>query len=975
MADEPFVCRVVRAEDLLTLTFYCVNLRLDQSGQPPKLVRTTPGERAFIRVEFPPQHIAEQYFDIPGDAGRLPQIPQPPITTRIAGPTLLVFDVPTSVPAIPFTLEALLDWSSLVPSLVPTALTDPPHLSGQPPSPLSTYPGDDYTHIEVPYGLFLSPDATGRWRHSTAAVTRNGVTELWHTRLGTAPAHGTPAPADSDGEQWLPAVRAVYGTALSVSGPHPGDQIPNLGMDRALQYSLVHWTTDFGWTGSPRAAPPLHATHVTLTPLGARTDLHVRGDSASLVLPKDWRQVVALGHDQEVWTDVAGRLFPFGHRAKRTQITDREVQPPEDDHGMELLVRRGTLRLLEHERDFSRLAPPAASQLGELDSQMPLRRVTITDTVLSMDPGPESQAFVPKVGNLPFLFHCVAYDWDGRPVDFAMPMVFIPDGIPWPLQAPEPVALRGQRVALAQEPSPREAGASGKDESSLPVDQLSFSAKEVTNQPDLPYFPYVQRASVHLPALDHLLGSTAPTGAVPVTLSDPARTPGQVFARLANGALPIAVPPTLAGGLAAPVLSVRDVSRSYGLVPPVLDQIAAARFNPRDLFGGNSAVLFGTVDLVDLIATTATDNQVPKLRTEHDGTTVTTSFTWQPSLNYDYSGPSPLRLKSGAALVINSATSARLPSSPTPETASDPVTRVTGSLTRFTLSFGGVVAVGFDELHFSSQTGRKMSVEPRGVDVTFEGELQFFNELANILPLDVFGGDVQLKADPQGVVASCTLALPKAAVGVFSLENIALSTKVTLPFATGSAASLRLAFSDPSNPFLVTVAMIGGAGSCGIEVSTAGKRTVKVDASIEVGGNISVDLMAVRANVHAMGGFYFAMQGDKLECSAYLRIGGSIELLGIAGISVEMYLTLTYNNASPPSFCGRQMATVAVHLLTFTTSVDLRAERCFPIPPRLRGDRRSSSNALDPGKKPPEPCSFEELMDLTDWTTYCAAFA
>ncbi|MFJ6602479.1 hypothetical protein [Streptomyces lydicus] len=974
MTDEPFVCRVVRADDLLTLTFSCFNLRLDNSTRPPQLVRATPGERAFIRVEFPPQHIAEQYFDIPGDSGRLPQIPQAPITTRIAGSTVLVFDVPTSVQAIPFTLEALLDWSSLVPSLVPTALPDPPRLSGPPPSVLPTYPGDDYTLIQVPRGLFLSPDATGRWRHSAAAVTRNGVTELWHTRLGTASAHGVPGSADSDGERRLPAVRAVYASALSTSRPHPDDRIPNLGLDRALQYSLVRWTTDFGSTGAPRTAPPLHATHVMLTPLGARADLHVSGDPDSLMLPNDWRQLVTSGHDQEAWTDVTGRLFPFGHRAQRTQITDREVQPPEDEHGMELLVRRSTLRLLEHERDFSRLAPPAASQLGACDSQMPLRRVTITDTVVSMDPGPESQAYVPKVGDRPYLFHCVAYDWLGRPVDFAMPMVFIPDGTPWSLQDPEPVALRGQCVALAQEPSSREAGAGASAESSLPVDQLSFSAKEVTNQPDLPFFPYVQRASVHLPALEHLLGSSIPTGAVPVTLSDPARTPGQVFARLADGALPLAVPPTLAGGLAAPVLAVRDVSRSDGVVPPVLDQIAAGRFNPRDLFGGNSAVLFGTVDLVDLIAATAADGQVPKLRTEHDGTALTTSLTWQPALNHDYSGPSPLRLMPGAALVINSTTRARLPSSPALGTASEPVTQVTGSLTRFALSFGGVVAVGFEELRFSSQTGRKMSVEPRGVDVTFEGELQFFNELANILPADVFGGEVQLRADPQGVVASCTLALPKAAVGVFSLENIALSTKVTLPFVTGTAASLRLAFSDPANPFLVTVAMIGGAGSCGIEVSTAGTRTLKVDASIELGGNISVDLMAVRANVHAMGGFYFAMQGEKLECSAYLRIGGSIELLGIAGLSVELYLTLTYNRASPPCFCGAQLATVAVHLLMFTTSVTLRAERCFPVPPRLRGDGRPSSNALDSGK-PPEPCSFEELMDLPDWTTYCTAFA
>ncbi|QTD95815.1 hypothetical protein [Streptomyces cyanogenus] len=958
--------RVVRADDLLVLTFLCENLTLDRSGPEPKLVRVTAGQRAYVAVYLPPQHVAEQYFDLPAGTDTLPESPRPPVPTRIAQPTRLVFDVPAAMPSIPCTLEALLDWGKLTPSLAPTALPDPPGLTGSPPQ-IPSWVNDDQTQIELPWSVSLSPDATGRWSHATAAVTHDGVTELWHTRMGTRGDSGS----GTVDERTLPAVRAVYSGSLPLPS---ADRIPNLTMDQSLQWALVHRTTYFGWDGHPSLPPPLRATHFILTPLGACTDLRGHWAPDDLIGVTDWHHVVSLGHDQEVHADVAGRLFPFGHRAAVHLLVKREPQPPRSTTGTEMLLRRGSLRVLEPERDFDRLLTASGAGTAGANGRLPLRRVTVTDTVVTIDPaGSESSAFVPQVGGQAFLFHCIAQDWNGRPVDLAMPMVFIPDGVPWNQvlrfrEPAAPVPLRGQRIALAAKQGSGAANPSRDGSTDLAVDQLLFTASDAGATGDLPFLPYVTKAWVHLPAVDHLLGET---NAVAVTLTDPAATPGQVFARLADGALPLGIPPALAGGLVAPTLAVGELSRTHGLVPPVLGDLGAARFDPRKLFDGHSAVLLGVINLVDIIASRADDGQVPVLKYADDGTRGTVSFRWEPTLKTGTS--STLQLRTTKALTITAQMSTRLPQSTT--RAADPVTRVEGVLSDFVLSFTGMVDVTFKELRFASQTGCKTSLQPAGVGLEFQGALQFLNELANILPPGLFSGPVAVAVSPQGATVSSTLGLPNAAVGVFSIENIALSTHISLPFTPQVPASVRLDFCRPDRPFLVTVAMIGGGGYCSIEATTAGLRTVTIEAAVEIGGNISVDLWAVQANVHVMGGFYFHIQDSYVNCSAFLRIGGSIELLGIAGVSVEMYLALSYDGSS--SFYGATMVTVSVHLLMFTTDVTLKAERRFPIPPRLRPSAALGPAGLETRETahPPKPCAFVDLISPQDWAQYCNAFA
>jgi hypothetical protein len=211
---------------------------------------------------------------------------------------------------------------------------------------------------------------------------------------------------------------------------------------------------------------------------------------------------------------------------------------------------------------------------------------------------------------------------------------------------------------------------------------------------------------------------------------------------------------------------------------------------------------------------------------------------------------------------------------------------------------------------------------------------------------------------PQSVTAGYSVGLPPAGVGILSLEQVALSASVVLPLDSRPAA-VRLAFSERTHPFLVSVSGIGGSGYFALEVDT--ERVRRLEGAVEVGANITVDLAIVSANVHVMGGFYFGLSrvGDKdhIEFAAYLRIGGSVELLGIAGVSVDFVLSMSLelDDGRPVSVGGRASVVVAVHLLMFTKSVSLSTEKHFAIA------------AHDP--------TFDDLVDEADWETYCRAYA
>jgi hypothetical protein len=185
---------------MLMLEFSGYNLVLDTSGGQAVLRRASSGD-AYLVVGFPPQAVLEAAVPV----GDTPPVtwPSPPLPALLAGASQLAFSVPPAVQAIPFTLDALLDWAAL-PLLVEVS---PLEVSGAQPPDLATY-------IEAPALLFLSPDSSATWSHSPAPVTYSAAPSFGRPASGSG-VWSRPRPALPSGRCGRPATPAVPRTRSS----------------------------------------------------------------------------------------------------------------------------------------------------------------------------------------------------------------------------------------------------------------------------------------------------------------------------------------------------------------------------------------------------------------------------------------------------------------------------------------------------------------------------------------------------------------------------------------------------------------------------------------------------------------------------------------------------------------------------------------------------------------------------------------
>jgi hypothetical protein len=277
-----------------------------------------------------------------------------------------------------------------------------------------------------------------------------------------------------------------------------------------------------------------------------------------------------------------------------------------------------------------------------------------------------------------------------------------------------------------------------------------------------------------------------------------------------------------------------------------------------------------------------------------------------------------------------------------------------GRLRNVRLTFAGALSASIAELSFRSETGRKMEFGASRVEIAFEGPLTFVNALQSILPADGFDDPPYVTVDGQGVVAGYTLAVPSVGVGIFSIQNISVGAALSIPW-TDRPAGVRFALSERHKPFLLTVTLFGGGGFFAVGVSANGLESV--EASVEFGGNISLNLGVASGGVYVMAGVYFGMTGSSVELTGYLRCGGHVSVLGLISVSLEFYLAFTYRDKVPggSEIWGQASLTVSVKVAFFSTSVTLSVERRF------------AGSDGDP--------SFADTVTPLDWVRYLKAYA
>lgn len=949
----------------------------------------------------------------PVDPAGSEALPTPPVGARIAGPSRLAFKVPAAMTSIPYTIESLLTWTGFEQKVTTTALPTPQDRQLDQPRiiivapPEIHEPEDDETAIEAPWRVILSPNKHAAWAHVTGPVEHNGRVELWHTRLGVQKGDGT---ADEVAE-FQRTVRAVWtpGYDENVVPQENAPPFVPATVDNPFRHSLtplyrwnvVRLTADY--TISDYEPIPMKVDRLMLSSLGAW--LNIRGawpvplplddqnDTANSLVVEEWRHRAAMGRDTYVRVVIAGYLMPLGHRASRVVITERKFQKittgPQTGKIAAFLRQRTYVIVREPLKTYP---APGQEYAGR---EFPFKSVRITTLVTPNLDKPESdslanlgvEAFWMNVGGQPFQFHLIGEDADGQRTEFTAPLAFvrgdraINEGLIAPVRTAYNLAstlarrereMRGQKIAYAPSTpavngKPKRPGDTAHEtvKVTLGVRPPASGAIPPHGQPR--FYPRVAQAEIRLQAAEQAAGKPVP-GAI---VQYPQAYLDGAFAGDNKGALylkmkdpkPLGFATDKSGGVAAPNLSIGGLSRMIGPVGGAVDTFTAGDFKPADFFQGASAKILGGIEIFeviqDVLSFTAGDEQkIPKLTTRTiypNGDqsklpeALETKLSWKPLVKDAPLGVLHFKNAPDKSLALDATLLTKL------QAGGEPTFEILGELTNFDLNLFGTgaahfITVKFKKLSFSAKTGKKANVDVDIEDVTFHGALSLINELQDYLKSSGSGPSIDIK--PTGITAGISIGLPTIAVGVFSLQNIAIGVGLNIPF-DGTPVRLRFNFCERENPFVLTVSIFGGGGFVGLAVGADGVEMVEM--SLEFGGNIAIDIGVASGGVYLMAGVYLKVESGDVTLTGYVRLGGELEVLGIITISCEFYMGLTYESVGDKVY-GQASLTVEVEVLFFSASVSMSVERQFA----------GSTHAF----------KFTDLVPLqADWNAYAEAFA
>lgn len=687
----------------------------------------------------------------------------------------------------------------------------------------------------------------------------------------------------------------------------------------------------------------------------------------------EWVHLATQGRDHYVKIVYEGELWPFRHPAALIKVTERKFEETNGVVGA-YLMQRMFIVVRKPVMDF------AATDRGN-----PLKSVRLTTLVTPDIADPKllttNRTFWVEVMTSAatrdfFHFHAVAADVEGNTVDFTVPLMFVSrSDIGNPTNQPKVIAayndktnvqfracnIPGQRVALA----PKDLN-KPTDTTQLVTDSLNFVMDAARVQPVL------LKAAVKIPQVQELLGANEPTNVrlfpdyVVNGADNPANTTG-IFAQIVDNAyvefnpgdpkssLGVKIAAESAGGMATPNMAVTTLSRALG---PLAGDVANAvknNFDPTQYFPKGSAMLFGSFDLLSLFLPDplnppgmTLDENAPKMRTEKQdapggGKVIVTTLDWKPKF-LEPSGMLDLTIaaitkNTGGASVLEIKGRITKPINPdglgTPPT-NDVTSEFSGSLNAFTVSVLASVFIQFKNFSFRKASNEKAVVAVQldpDMPLRFGGDLKFIEEIRNAIPPGLFGDgpSLDLIDKPLGIRAGFAFALPPLTVGVFTLKDVKLGAALTLPFLDGKPV-FDFNISERPHPFLLAVGIFGGGGFFHLQLDTAGMKALEV--SLEFGATAALDIGVASGEVHIMAGIYFSLQRKEGSSdlaailTGYLRLGGSLNVLGLISISVEFNLSFTYDGARDKAY-GRATLTVSVQVLFFSTSVELTVERAF----------------------------------------------
>ena len=461
-----------------------------------------------------------------------------------------------------------------------------------------------------------------------------------------------------------------------------------------------------------------------------------------------------------------GYLFPFGHRAVKIKVTDREFQVA----SASVVAEVPEVVAFLVTKEYIVVTEPIITYTGDTHEPFsgrgnPLRQVevkTVTTPPIDFDPSADPGIKVGALGSdtdyvlwvrsdladVPFSF--VSTDLEGRKVDFTASVIWVDltrtdqsdvdqiisayDSAGASRNSP---SLGGQLVAFADTAGAKP-GATAQH-----VDNYTLTAKYVANGA-ANFYPLLSSAVVHLPSAEQIVGAgSAPLSPPSVSISDNYLNNGfqtgvtEVYLAVKQNGPSLNFPVNLVGGMAAPNFGVSGIARDLGPVGGDLTNLLAGKFDPSDFFGnlsGTAGKLLGAISIIDIITAVdpdeqAANEQAPQISSNFvypnnddtkPPTAIDTKLNWAPTVKADTAGffqPNTGGMSSNLLITAEIYTPI---SNPAQTTYS-----IHGELTNFELvlfgSAASFIGITFNSFTFDSKTGAKTSVQPNIDTVTFLG--------------------------------------------------------------------------------------------------------------------------------------------------------------------------------------------------------------------------------------------------------------
>jgi hypothetical protein len=806
------------------------------------------------------------------------------------------------------------------------------------------------TAIEIPWRLYMVPIPRGPSTfsasrtvvsdHSARPVGRSGVFGLWHTRL-----------------------RASNGSATDA-------QLPLLPLgfleDEPEEVTKFHFAPL-----SRDDRKEIFERGQQSPPVAKRLELSALGGSLSATgrwLDFEWDHDAKLGRDQRVRTLRKGVLCPIGHRAEYEEVTERtfikvfDPPRPHPDPGAvdpdknnlpdgppTPLPESAGFRTIAGLHTRRTLFVDEPVRRGMLAPGFPFSEVEILrDHFIVAQPGNQN-VFTPQDGGQPLRFplRCAAADGD---VYFDMPLVFVSAAasptelhatLAHELEANGNVDLLGTQIDLLHSPGRRERQPSDVHE----VHQLTIKG-EVNGTAISPCSPKLTKFEVKLPALRTLLPG------------DPEHNKPRVLEysqKFLDGDNPdIALKPLTgeiidvnfttradrSGGLVSPSFNVDGISRRFGPVAtgalpevPNLASVLSSVYADATLLGFPIASLIKVAELAK--------PEPPKIVQRLGGSTPSVQMKWEE-----------LDLKGAGAFQPTGEAPAPQPKLTLTVDSAPPNAQTTCTVENFQLvlppSGTALLTLSFGSVVFTQKLGQAPDLQVNKLVVTFAGALELLKDLQDKVQ-EAIGQRADrptITTAPDKISAGYGFSLPEVAPGMFVLRNVATRVGVDVPF-NGKPVTVSVGFASRDNPFSLTIMAFGGGGYIDVQIGGQGDLT-QLEASLEFGAMVAISFVIGRAEVHAFGGIRYLQRPDgSVGLEGYIRIGGSVNVLGLVSVSVELRVTLTLE-LPPPKLVGRAMLVIEIDLTLYATSVTLDSgEYVLVGGDDARLDRRVGQPVLD----------------------------